>query len=149
MLAAGCGSDDDDDSSSDSTEATSSAAAPSESLTKTEFLTQGNAICAEGDKTIDQAFSSLGNNPTDEQATQVITTTVVPAVQTEIDGLKALGAPSGDEAQVTAVLDAAQTANDALKADPTVILNQGSSGSDPFAEANRLAKEYGLTECAD
>ena len=67
-------------------------------------------------------------------------------MQSQIDGIKALGAPTGDEAQVKAIVDSAQSALDKAKADPTLML-QNNSKNDPFAEANQLAKSYGLTAC--
>jgi hypothetical protein len=133
-LLAGCGGGDDSDSTS--TEA---------ALTKSEFLKQGNAICAKGNKTIDkaanQAFSN-GQKPTEAQLEQFVSQTA-PIIQGEIDGLRALGAPAGDEQQVNAILDEAQSALDKAKQDPSLFLN-----GDPFKKANQDAKAYGLTACA-
>ena len=67
-------------------------------------------------------------------------------MQSQIDGIKALGAPTGDEAQVKAIVDSAQSALDKAKADPTVLL-QNNPKNDPFAKANQLGKSYGLTAC--
>ena len=61
-------------------------------------------------------------------------------------GLQALPPPSGDEAQVQAIISAAQQGLDKLKADPSLITASGQDN--PFAEANKLAKQYGLTACA-
>ncbi len=69
---------------------------------------------------------------------------MVPTIQGEIDGIKALGAPEGDEEQVTAITDAAQTALDQASDDPSLLT---SGDADPFKEANDLANAYGLTEC--
>ena len=78
--------------------------------------------------------------------TKFVTGTVIPSVQSQIDGIKALGAPTGDEAQVTAIVDSAQSALDKAKADPTTLL-QNNPKNDPFAKANQLTKAYGLTAC--
>ncbi len=115
-------------------------------ISKDDFITQGNQICAEGNKAFNaaaqEAFS--GGKPTDAEMSKFVDETVVPTVQGQIDDLRALGVPAGDEDQVNAILDAAQSGVDALEADPTLF----SSGSgDPFAEANKLANDYGLTEC--
>lgn len=135
LIAAGCGSSD-DSSSSDST---STAA-----LTKAEFLAQGNAICTAGNQKLEAAFQSLGKGSTPEQISQVTTEQIVPTINDELDQIRALGAPAGDEQQVSAILDEADSASVKLEADPSL----GAGDSDPFAQANKLAKEYGLTVCA-
>jgi hypothetical protein len=75
-----------------------------------------------------------------------VTDAVVPSIQGQIDSIKALSPPSGDEDQVNALLSAAQSALDKVKADPSLITDQ-SNRSDPFAEANKLTNAYGLTKC--
>ena len=139
LAAAGCG--DGDDSSS-----TSSTAA---ALTKQEFVTQANQICAEGNKTINaeakQVFS--GGRPTAAETQQFVTGTVIPSIQDQVDSIRALGAPEGDEDQVNAILAAAQQGIDEAKADPSLLASE-QSGSDPFAEANKLTDDYGLTACS-
>ena len=138
LVLAACGSSNDN--------STSTTAA----LTKAAFLKKGNAVCKKGNQQINQAgkqvFGTNGNHkkPTQAEQTKFATDTLIPTVQTEIDGVKALGAPKGDEAQVKAIVDTAQTALDKGKADPTQLI-QGNS--DPFAKANKLANAYGLTEC--
>jgi hypothetical protein len=120
------------------------------SLTKAEFVKQGNAVCKKGNQQINkvgkQVFGTNGNhkNPTQAEQTKFATDTLIPKVQTEIDGIEALGAPKGDQAQVKAIVDSAQTALDKSKADPTILIE---GKSDPFAKANKLANAYGLTEC--
>jgi len=122
-------------------------------LTKAEFVKKGNAICTKGNQQINKAahqtFSKkkYPNGPPPKSVqTKFVTDTVIPSVQSQIDGIKALGAPAGDEAQVTAIVDAAQSALDKAKADPTVML-QNNPKNDPFAKADQLAKSYGLTAC--
>ena len=128
LLASGCGGDDDE-------------------LTKAEFLKQGNAICANGNKEIDaaadKAFSS-NQRPSNAEVKKFAEDTLIPSVEGQIDDLRDLTPPSADEDQVNAILDEDDTALDETKADPTIV----ASGQDPFKKANQLAKSYGLTECA-
>jgi len=55
-----------------------------------------------------------------------------------------LGAPAGDKAKVSAIVNAAQSALDKAKKNP-IVLTQ--NGPDPFKKANQLSKAYGLTVC--
>jgi hypothetical protein len=150
LIAAGCGGDDETTTTAAAPTTTTSGAtgatgATGEALTKDEFLKQGNAICAAGNKEINAAFNSLGSGqPSQQEAEQTVTDTVVPSIQGQIDDISALTPPAGDEEEVSAILDAAQSALDQVKEDPSALTQQG---SDPFKEANQLASEYGLTKC--
>ena len=112
--------------------------------TKSEFLKQGNAICKAGNQKINQAFNQIQGSPTQAQAEQVVTTTVIPSIQGQIDDIRNLGIPSGDETQVNKILNDAQSALDQVKKDPSLITQ---NGADPFAQANKEASAYGLTVC--
>jgi hypothetical protein len=134
-LAAGCGGG--SDSSTTSTAA----------LTKSEFLAQGNKICAKGNQEINQAAKKTFSNgqPSAGQVNQFVTQTVIPSIQSSIAGVEALAPPTGDEAQVNAIVTSAQTALDKAKANPKLLTEN--SSNDPFAESNKLAEAYGLTKC--
>jgi hypothetical protein len=140
MIVAGCGG------SSDSSESTSS-------LTKAQFVKQGNAICAKGNKEIQEGFEefekevgSQNKQPTKAQLTEAIETIVLPAVRQQVEGVKALGAPSGEEAEVEAITDSAEEAVEKGEEDPAALTTEK---ADPFAKANKLAREYGLTTCGE
>src|SRR5438067_8278811 len=100
LAAAGCGS------SSSSSKSTSSTATTA--LTKAEFLAKANAICTTGNKQTDAANAKLSKNSTQAQIAAAIKTTTIPAIQAQITGIRALGAPSGDQATVTNMLNLAQ-----------------------------------------
>jgi hypothetical protein len=141
MIAAGCGGG--GDSTSDSS-----------SLTKAEFLKQGNAICAKGNKEIQEGFEEFAKEngfsekkqPTKAQLTEVVETVVLPKVRGQVEGIKALGAPSGEEAQVEAITDAAEEALEKGEEEPAAM---ASEKADPFAKANKKASAYGLVKCAE
>jgi hypothetical protein len=140
LVGAGCGS-------SSSTTA-STAAKPA--LTKAQFLAQGNAICAQGNQKSAAAAKALekvvGNHaPTQAQITAYVNGVFVPLIQTQIDQIKALGAPSGEQATVTRMLDVAQTDLNTVKSNPAALV---SNNSHPFANFAQLAHGYGLTACA-
>jgi hypothetical protein len=140
MIAAGCGGG--GDSTTDSS-----------SLTKAEFLKQGNAICAKGNKEIQDGFEEFEEEnglqkkqPTEEQLTEAIETIVLPSVSGQVEGIEALGAPSGDEAKVEAITDAVTEAVEEGEEDPASLTSEK---ADPFAEANELSNEYGLVKCGE
>lgn len=138
IVAAGCGS-----SSDDSTETVV--------LTKTEFIEQGDAICAKGSKQIEEEADAFAEdndvdtqNPTKEDQEEVITTVVGPALQTQADELSELGAPEGEEEKAEAMIAALEAGAEKLEDEPGVLLE---NDADPLGEANKLANEFGFEEC--
>ncbi len=122
------------------------------SISKQEFITKADAICKKGNDQIQseiQAYSkkvglSGNTQPTDAQVTEIANTILIPSVQGQHDDISDLGAPSGDQDQVDAILSAVQDGIDQAKKDPTTLLQ---SNDTTFAKANQLAKDYGLTVC--
>jgi hypothetical protein len=139
LIAAGCGGDDDDDTA---------AATPTpggEPPSKSEFIQEADAICSEGDQEIDQAAEQLGpGRPSDQELEQFTTGTLVPGIQQQIDDLRALTPPAGDEEEISQFLDSAQQALDELEQDPALLL----SGDDPFVEVRQFGERYGFEACA-
>jgi hypothetical protein len=139
MIVAGCGGSDDTTDSSGST--------------KAQFLKQGNAICAEGNKEIEKGFEEFetengleNKQPSKAQLTEAIETVVLPAVSNQVEGIEGLEPPSGEEAKVEAITDAAAEAVEKGEEDPAALTSEK---ADPFAEANELANEYGLVKCGE
>jgi hypothetical protein len=135
LIAAGCGDDDDDDGDG------------GDVLTKQEFITQADALCTREGQAVDEAErQQLGQNSSEAEAEEFITGTALPNIQGQIDGIRDLGAPEGEEDQVNAFLDEAQRALDAAEADPSLFA--GEQGQDPFAKTRQLAMDLGLKKCA-
>jgi hypothetical protein len=148
LVVAGCGSSSSSSTSTGASGASGATGASGTPLSKSEFVAKGNAICKQGNAALDKAgksFFQSGQKPSQAEQDKFVTDTVIPNIQSQIDQIKALTPPSGDEDQVNAVTAAAQSALDKAKADPSLLIQQG--GSDPFAHANDLANSYGLTEC--
>jgi hypothetical protein len=135
-IAAGCGSS---DSTTDSTA----------SLTKAEFLKQGNAICAAGNKEINAGFEELSfdekKGPTEAQIEEVAEDTVVPSVTKQIGEIRDLGFPSGEEETYETFLDNAEAAVEEVEEDPSSV----AGNSDPFADVNKEANAIGLVKCGE
>jgi ABC-type glycerol-3-phosphate transport system substrate-binding protein len=139
LSAAGCGS-----SSSTSSSTSKSTPTPT-ALTKPQFLAQGNAICAQGNQRLAAAQKAFGpNKPSQAQITAYVRNTFAPDIQSQITAIRALGAPSGDQAIVTTMLDVAQADMNRVKSDPALL----AGNSPPFANFAKLAHPYGLTACA-
>jgi hypothetical protein len=141
VLVAACGS---------SSSSTSRTATPA--LTKAEFVAKANAICTKGNAQTQTATAAyvkklgLGANakPTNAQVAKVADAVLIPGAQAEIDAIKALGAPSGDQQTVNTILAAVQQAVDKVKRNPALV----NTNPKLFAAANKLASAYGLTACA-
>jgi hypothetical protein len=139
LVAGGCGS------SGKGT--TSTATKPA--LSKAQFLAEGNAICRQGNQKLAATQRALektvGNHaPTQAQITAYVNAAFAPSIEGQIEQIRALGAPSGEQATVTNILDLAQTDLNRVKSKPTLL----AANSDPFASFARLAHPYGLTACA-
>ena len=91
------------------------------------------------------ADAKLSKNPTKAQITAVVKTTTAPSIQAQINGIRALGAPSGDQATVTNMLNLAQADLNKVKSNPASLATGGAS---PFADFAKVAHPYGLTACA-
>ena len=109
-------------------------------LTKAQFVARANAICTTGNNQIAAADAKLSKNPTKAQITAVVKTTTAPSIQAQINGIRALGAPSGDQATVTNMLNLAQADLNKVKSNPASLATGGAS---PFADFAKVAKTYG------
>jgi hypothetical protein len=135
VLVAGCGSS--------SSSSSSTAATPP--LTKAQFLAQGNAICTQGNKNLAGPEKALGASPTEAQVAAFITGPFKTEVQRQITAIRALKAPTADQATVAHIFDLAQSELDHVTSDPKAFISATVSPFKPFSTA---AHAYGLTVCA-
>ena len=133
MLAiAGCGGGDD-----------------TSSLTKAEFTKQANAGCKEHTKEREKLFKEVSATIDPSEVTRkdqemLISDVLLPPYEKDIENIQSLGAPEGDEQQVEDIVKAMEKSVENVEAKPLVALRDTSQ----FAEANELAKKYGLDDCA-
>ncbi len=134
-LLAACGGGD------DGTEDT----APVTPLDRAGFKKRANEICAETNKLIkdEGGGNVLAGHPSERQLHAVVDDVVIPQVQLQVDRLRTIPPPPGDEQTVNEVLDEAQRGIDRLRRNPEAI-----RGDRAFSEANRSAGDYGLADCA-
>ena len=135
LIGTGCGS-----SSSKNKNLTSTIAGP---VTKVEFVAKANAICVKGTVRTEKAGSSLGNNPTEAEAAVAVPAKFVPAVQAQINELKALSVPPGEAGAVSSMLDLAQGDLNKVKSNPKLAFE-----TKTFADFATVAHAYGLKSCA-
>jgi hypothetical protein len=140
VCVAGCGSS----SNSTSTETTAA-------ISKAEFVAKGNAVCVKGEKAQEAEINAYvkkhdleNKKPGKAQEAELVETVVVPNIQSQIDGVKALGAPSGEEQQVSSALELSQQTLEKIDANPELAFGN----KDTFAAAGKQLHALGLKECA-
>ncbi len=138
VCVAGCGS------SSSTTETTAA-------ISKAEFVAKGNAVCVKGEKAQEAEVNAFvkkhgleNKKPTKAQEVELVETVFAPNIQSQIDGVKALGAPSGEEQQVSSALELAQQALEKVEANPELAFGK----QNPFAAAGKELHALGLKKCA-
>jgi len=139
-VATGCGSSNDNGSTA--------------SLTKAEFVKQGNAICRKGNAQIESEFEKfaeehhLGKHqkPSKKVLAEATETVLIPAITTQIEGLRALGTPEGDEGEIDEILTGAEESLEEAEEDPAAFAEGEPT---KFKQVNKRARAYGLTVCAE
>jgi hypothetical protein len=71
---------------------------------------------------------------------------LIPLISSQVEELRALGTPEGDEGEVDEILTGAEEAIEEGEEDPISLIGSNSS---KFKEVNKLAREYGLTVCGE
>lgn len=133
LIAVGCGDDDETTTTSSTTTAATGApgatgAATGEPLTKADFVEQADQICADGNAEIGQL-----QNPSPED--------IAANIQQQVDDIRALTPPEGDEQEIADIVD---TADDGVQQ----LEDTGKFQKAPaLQEATQLANQYGLKVC--
>lgn len=140
----------------------SKAAASSETnstLTKSEFLKQANAVCANVEKEVQGKVAAYlkskgikeigeGKSPDEAEAQQseVVEKFGLPALRKQQTEIEALGPPSQDEAQVKAYLAALEEGIEEGERKPALVY---SSSLKALAASDKIAAELGLKACSN
>jgi len=134
-LVSGCGSGNDDEASA---------------ADKAAFIARADTICKKADKRqVDgvESARAAGVQDSPNAREKLVTLVGLPPMQKEAEELSELEAPSGDEDEVEAVVKAIEAAVEEGEENPKSVLKQ--PGSNPFAEGEELAREYGFKVCAE
>lgn len=113
-----------------------------EPISKQKFLEQGNAICSAGNMAVDEVGDGIDKNNQDEVLT-AIKEQVVPLIRGQIDDLRDLGYPDGDEDTLEAIYTDTEDVLDSWEEDPSQALDDTR-----MSPINERLGDYGLTECA-
>jgi len=113
-------------------------------ITKADYLRRGNALCQKLADHLKSAAKDVGASGADGIATY-LKGTLVPAVRAQLDDLRALGYPAGDDATLKSIYDDAGKVLDSIAQNPSKFVTE--SSEDPFASVNKRLSHYGLTKC--
>jgi hypothetical protein len=138
IAVAGCGGSGADD-------------ATTASISKVAFIKKADAICtkvAEQSQSEYAAFVKANNVPEGEEPTatqwgDIGKTILIPDLQQQIDEIRQLGVPAGDEAEITAFLDATEKAIEKVEDEPLA----AKSPSTLLANADKVSEGYGYKVC--
>lgn len=126
------------------------------SLSKAAFIKKANDVCKstrlrfeEETKAVLEKFSKTPPKPGDTgPELAYVEEVVVPRFSEQVTKLSAIGAPRGDEEEVSKILESLQGVVDLAENDSAGYLEQIETGL-PFKRPSRLATSYGLIGCAE
>jgi hypothetical protein len=142
VLLAGCGGG--SSKSSGATGTSEPATIATSSHTKAEFIKLADTICKrEETKRLKEVYAYLRQHEKEGKSQRELIVDgmreiFLPEIQTQVEEIRALGAPKGDERQVEELLSSMQEAAESGSSfEPKVLKRPG-----------RLARAYGLRECS-
>ncbi|HEX5376552.1 MAG TPA: hypothetical protein VFW48_10395 [Solirubrobacterales bacterium] len=155
LLAAGCG-DSDDSATGSSSGDTEEITVDTGSLSKAAFIKKVEPICRKAtgkfQTQLGKVFEESGNNP--RKPTEIplefefYENDFAKIYQTQIDEISALGAPSGDEQEIAAYLEAVQKGIEEAAEDPEAFNTAFLEAQGNFKETPPLTAAYGLRGCS-
>jgi hypothetical protein len=164
MLAAGCGGSDESSGGgtpsttgststpSSSSESSGGGSLTASSLSKDEYIKQASEACEveRGDLLPKIAAYTKKheseNLPKAVLLAKMIKATLVPTVEAEIEAIRELGAPAGDEEKIERILEAQQAAADRLKKAKS--LKSIEQAEEFFSQPTEMLHAYGFESCA-
>jgi hypothetical protein len=154
-VAVGCGGDGEgsaDGSGGEEAAKGSSATGSQSAITKSQFLNEAETICStEGSKVLKETSAYLEARGSDYNSAEgpvladAIQEVVVPALRAQIEQLRSLQAPPGDEDRVSAFLDALQGSVEEAAVRPPSSTKEFQG---VFARPRQLGQAYGFKACA-
>jgi hypothetical protein len=116
-------------------------------VAREDYVVQVNQICREANEdAIVAAGETLPENPDDDDVRSYWNEVARPSIEDRIEEIRTVEVPEGDEETIDSYLTALEEGTEATQ--KQVDAGGTEEGPDLYAEANRIAEEYGLTECA-
>jgi hypothetical protein len=145
LLFSGCG---DDDETSAGANGGGPVSVETNSLTKAQYIERADEICLEEEKGLEKLAAGFFRSPPSttnpsEQASALVNQVLIPGYEELIERLASLGAPAGDEKEVSAFLTALQRSVEAGAKDPLKFVQS----QEPFPEGVKLSNAYGYEVC--
>ncbi len=123
-----------------------------EGPSKSEYIDKADAICARSDAETDRIFEEAFEDPQDPQPEEAQTAIKqsLPGVKKAVAELKDLEKPEGDEDEIDRIWTAADAGVKTIEeASATPETSLTALTTEPFAESERLATEYGMKDCGE
>lgn len=143
VLAVGCGGGGDGGGDEGSDSASKEIA--TSSLKKAAFVKKADSICRSGAEEAVEG-PETASQPEGQSFGQTVTVAMVPAFRGVVDKIYKLGAPSGDEAQIEAFLEAMGQEVDAIEENSASLKSLEDVASE-FQGSTKLAHSYGILAC--
>ncbi len=138
-LVAGCGGDSETDRETTAT------------ITKAELIKQGDAICEKANEASESEAEEFAEEndftlekASKEQIEEAVGEVLVPNLNGQVEDLRALGAPEGDEDQVEEIFVSLEGAADEIDDDPGLVFEE-----ETLKEPSELAEDYGFKVCGE
>lgn len=168
-LVAGCGDDGNDDAAGNEAESAPLAEgnavggnadgegntaadddqSPAPTPAKASYVRQVSQICARDQQAILAGIVRIGQQTEEQDATalfeSVTSEVLIPALGQKRGDIRALGAPSGDEQRVEAILDSLEQGQASLEDEPPTAIE---GYAERLQDFDRLARQYGIKGCA-
>jgi hypothetical protein len=153
IAMAGCGGGDDEGGSASGATGSESnlgsadtAAVPP--VDRATFIKQANAVCKPGKAKLLSALLAYQQKHLNEPSTKVVPDTtrkvIKPELEAQIEKLRALGVPSGDEAEVEKFFTALLQGADEIIAEKPPTFDEAER---MLQQASDVARHYGIDEC--
>lgn len=115
-------------------------------LTKARFRVSANAICERGNRQVEAAaanrFPRGEEQAAPRQRQHFVLSVVAPNIEGEIEAIKKLAAPEGDDGTVEVVMSELEAALRRLRQSPTA-----AGSEEPLTKANKFATAAGIPSC--
>jgi hypothetical protein len=120
-------------------------------LTKTEFIKQGDAICKQGNEASEKEAEEFAEDndfqlekASKKQLEEAVSAVLVPNLEQQAEELDALGAPKGDEDEVEEIIASLEDATAEIEDRPNLVF-----AGKVLQKATEEAKSYGFKVCGE